>query len=87
MLRLVGGRNCGWGFEMSRDALLHHMLQACEGAHDDVPVLADDIDAIVDVTAQCRGDERVGSRIRVDKGPPDAAVRVERRGQQVLAGR
>ena len=76
-----------WGFEMGRDALLYHMLQACEGAHDDVPVLADDIDAVVNVAAPCRGDERVGSGIRVDKGPPGAAVRVKRGGQQVLAGR
>jgi hypothetical protein len=87
MLRLVGRRDCDWSFEMSRDALLHHMLQACEGAHDDIPVLANHVDAIVDVAAQCRGDERSGPGIRVDKGPPGAAVRVERGGQQVLAGR
>ena len=69
VLRLIRRRHSDWCLVVGRDALLHHMLKTSEGAHDDVPVLAHNVDAVIDMAAQCRRDERVGSKVRVDKGP------------------
>lgn len=53
MLCMLGRCNGNRGFEVSRDALLDNMLEACKGAHDDIPVLAHNIDTVIDVAAQC----------------------------------
>jgi hypothetical protein len=53
------------------------LLKASQGTHNDVPVLTDDIDTIINITAERRGRERVRSESCVGEGPSRAAVSID----------
>ena len=77
MLWLVRRRRGNWRFVVSSYALLNDMLQACQGAHNYVPMLADNINSVIDMTAQRRRDKRITPQIGIDKCPACTPVGVE----------